>query len=75
MCNHLGICAAVRNYSLANHGVEPDIRTIDGKRVVEFLEQLPSSLVENLRAAGASVVEYNRHKHGVGIVYSTLISI
>jgi hypothetical protein len=77
MCkvNHLGICAAVRNYSLTEHGCEPDIRTIDGKRVASFLEKLPNTIIENLRQAGATITAYSRHKHGVGLIHETVISI
>jgi hypothetical protein len=77
MCkkNHLGVCCAVRNYSLSKHGCEPNIVTINGKRETSFPELLPDSLLENLKNAGATVREYSRHKHGVGIISETVVSI
>jgi hypothetical protein len=77
MCekNHLGVCCAVRNYSLVRYGREPAIETVNGKRETSFPELLPDSLIKNLRNAGATVQEYSRHKHGVGVIRETVVSI
>jgi len=66
--NHLGVCCAVRKFC-EDSGLEPNIQEANGRRYREFGGELPSVLVESLKAGGADVDVY-RHKGTTATVVS-----